>query len=88
VTGLMLAVGHYFPWVRDMRRTEAYVYGVVMIFVGIAVWLFPDPILLPMCAFPIVAGIVVLGAYQYDNLRNRAVNKEADEMVDGQGRAT
>jgi len=87
VTGLVLAFGHYFAWARDLRRTEAYVYGVAAIFAGIVVWLFPDPILLPLCAFPVVGGLVVLGAYQYDGLRNRAINREADE-IRGQGRST
>jgi hypothetical protein len=88
VTGLTLAFGHYFAWVRELKRTSAYIYGVGAIYLGIAVWLFPSPLFLLLCAFPAMGGAVVLLAYDYDERRNRIVNEEADEMVrDGQRRA-
>jgi len=38
LTGLLLAVGHWFPWPRTLDRISAYVYGVLSILAGFALW--------------------------------------------------
>jgi len=80
VTALSLWGGHYFAWVRDLQRTHAYIYGVLSIFSGIAIWLFPQPIFFILCAFPAIGGAVVLLCYDYDGRRNRAIVDEADAV--------
>ncbi len=39
LTGLLLLVGHWFPWPRRLHRLLAYCYGVASILAGAAVWL-------------------------------------------------
>jgi hypothetical protein len=38
LTALVLAVGHWFPWPRTLDRIPAYIYGVVSILAGFALW--------------------------------------------------
>lgn len=38
LTALVLAVGHWFPWPRTLDRISAYVYGVLSILAGFALW--------------------------------------------------
>lgn len=80
VTGLVLWGGHYFAWLRDLKRTHAYIYGTCAIFGGIAIWLAPQPLFWILCAFPAIGGAVVLLCYDYDGRLNRAINDEVDLM--------
>jgi uncharacterized BrkB/YihY/UPF0761 family membrane protein len=76
-----LGFGHYFAWVRDLQRTHAYIYGILAIFSGIAIWLFPQPIFFVLCAFPAIGGAVVLLCYDYDGRRNHAIKDQADDAM-------
>jgi len=40
LTALVLAVGHWFPWPQTLDRVSAYVYGVLSILAGFALWRF------------------------------------------------
>jgi len=85
VTALLLWGGHYFAWVRELKRTHAYMYGVGAILVGQGIWLFPSPLFFALCAFPAIGGAVVLACYGYDERRNRIVNEQADAVIQGNG---
>lgn len=71
ITALLLLVGHWFPWRKPLTRVEAYIYGVVSIFVGFAIgrlmvsdWITPAW----LGAVCVGGGLAVLGAYGIDRL--------------------
>ena len=68
LTGALLAAGHWFPWWHPLDRLGAYIYGCWAILLGQGVYLKFDRRWLKLCAFVGLAGLVVGGAYWYDEL--------------------
>ena len=69
LTALVLAVGHWFPWAQPLSRIAAYVYGVISILAGFALWRLlnadwqmPLGLVIISCA----GGITVVMAYKID----------------------
>lgn len=85
LTALVLAVGHWFPWVRKLPRVRAYVYGVVSIWLGFAVWRFLNGDWRSPVGLVIIAsagGATVIGAYWIDDIVVRVRQARKAEMVD------
>jgi hypothetical protein len=79
-TVLLLAVGHWFPWPRKLRRLESYTYGTGCLLAGQAVWLAGSgqlDIWLGLLIFGLAGGLVTVLAYSYDLHRNTEVNRKA-----------
>lgn len=90
LTALVLAVGHWFEWPRKLTRIEAYIYGVLSLLAGFALWRglnrdWCSPLgLLLICG---VGGLTVVAAYGWDSLmaRSRQARRAAaidDELQD------
>jgi hypothetical protein len=87
LTALLLAVGHWFPWVHKLTRIQAYVYGVVAIFLGFALWRLLNgdwvtPVGLAYIAM--TGGAMVWLAYGVDKLVLKIRQAERAEVVDGE----
>jgi ABC-type multidrug transport system permease subunit len=70
LTGLLLAVGHWFPWVRRLPRLTAYTYGVSSILIGFSLWRLLNQDWLTVAGLVIICiagGAVVKMAYQVDH---------------------
>ena len=85
-TALLLAVGHWFPWPRGLRRLQAYVYGVAAILVGCTIWLGMHGewlILAGVVGIAAAGGIVTCLTYWVDDIvtRLRKADK-AEKLVD------
>jgi len=72
-TALLLLVGHWLPWPKQLHRLWAYVYGVTSIYLGIYIWLGWCYTFRVLCLFPIAGGLATGLAYLYDFLRNKCV---------------
>ena len=72
-TALLLLVGHWLPWPKQLHRLWAYVYGVTSIYLGIYIWLGWGVTFWTLCLFPIAGGLATGLAYLYDFLRNKCV---------------
>lgn len=71
LAGLLVAVGHWFPWVRRDRKIRNYVYGVSSISAGFTLWrlLGGDwQSVVGLAIIAVVAGGVVVLAYWIDEL--------------------
>lgn len=69
LTALVLALGHWFPWTRNLNRIEAYIYGVASIIAGYATWRFLNHdwrTVLGLATIAIIAGLTVVIAYKID----------------------
>lgn len=80
---LLLFVGHWFPWPRQLHRLCAYVYGCACILVGAGVWLLgtDTDVWLGLAGLVVGAGLATVGAYGVDwwlnaRLRIRQVDHE------------
>ena len=70
VSFLIILVGHWFPWGRKLKRTEAYSYGIVAIMLPYSALCFAFEWYIPMIAcwcIVAAAGIGTLGAWHYDD---------------------
>ena len=79
-TVLLLAVGHWFPWPRGLRRIQAYIYGVVAILVGVGIWLGMHDewvILAGVIGICAAGGVATCAAYWVDDIATRL--KKADK---------
>jgi len=85
LTGLLLAVGHWFPWVRRLTRIEAYMYGGTSLLLGFATWrLFNGDWETPlgMLAIDLAGWGAVAGAYKLDEVVRRIRQARSAEAVD------
>ena len=85
VTALALGVGHWFPWVRRLRRIEAYVYGGCSLWLGFAVWRLLNgdwETIIGMLAIGISGWLAVVGAYRLDEVVRRIRQAHNAEVVD------
>jgi len=74
LAGLLLAVGHWFPWVRRLGRVPAYVYGVVPLWLGFGLWRILNGDWLTVVGLALIAvagGATVVGAYWVDGVVER-----------------
>lgn len=83
VAGLGYLAQHWFPWPRKLRRLEAYAIGTLTLWIGMAIWRAPSREFWLSCAFPLVAGLAVGGAYAYDAIRNLIVRAHLNENEHG-----
>lgn len=74
LSGVAQLAAHYLPWKlilgRQLRRTEAYVIGVVLMLVPFSVWLGLQglwDVLLALWVVIVVSGLTVIGAYALDS---------------------
>jgi hypothetical protein len=77
VTGLALSSGHWFPWWKRLTRKQAYVIGSLAILLGQGFYLGFNKVWRRLAAFVLLAGIVVQGAYLYDELANARARARA-----------
>jgi len=56
LTGLLLALGHWFPWPRQLRWLHRYTYGVAAIWIGFALWRLLNADWLTVVGLIIIAG--------------------------------
>jgi hypothetical protein len=69
LAALILAIGHWFPWARTLSRIASYVYGVVSIIAGFALWRLLNHdyrTVLGLLAIACAGGLTVVLAYQID----------------------
>lgn len=38
IAALLLAIGHWFPWIQRLRRLHAYTYGTAALWAGFTLW--------------------------------------------------
>jgi MFS family permease len=80
VTCLLLAVGHWFPWEKqlhteDITRIFLYAIGVGALLAGMAVWLFLSGsgwLWWYLLAFPVAGGLATVLFYGIDAMKNKA----------------
>jgi hypothetical protein len=69
VSALLLFVGHWFPWPKELHKLGAYVYGVGSILAGFMLWQLQNgnwqPVL-GLLVIVVVSGIAVFLAYGLD----------------------
>ncbi len=69
LSALLLLIGHWFPWPRQLHRLEAYVYGVACILGGFALWHLQVNgwhAVLGLTVIAVVSGLAVFAAYGVD----------------------
>ena len=69
LTALLLAIGHWFPWLKTLTRIQAYIYGTASIQAGFTVWRLLNGDWLTALGGWVIAiagGTVVLLAYRRD----------------------
>jgi MFS family permease len=74
LTALLLAIGHWFPWLDRNRRIRNYSYGTASIIAGFAVWRLPagDWVsVVGLLLIAIVGGLVVIGAHEADRTQQQ-----------------
>ncbi len=75
ISALLLAVQHWFPYVRRLTRIQAYVLGVIALWLGFAFWrcMVGDWVTpLGLLGISMVGGGVVWAAYTIDEFSRRA----------------
>lgn len=94
VTGALIYGGHYIQWPTrpnpdgkpsELPRILAYVYGVGAILAGLWVWLTAVGHLelwWNVVAFAVVAGVVTIGAYAYDEWRKAVVRSHIIQKLE------
>ncbi len=71
LAALVLAVGHWFPWAWRLSRIQAYVYGVVSIWLGFAAWRLLNGDWVTVVGLGVIAGaggVTVVLAYRLDGV--------------------
>lgn len=88
LTALLLAVGHWFPWLDRERKLRNYSYGTVCLILGFAVWriLVGDVLsVLGLVVIALIGGAVVALAYWMDDVvrsqRQARMAEEADDDI-------
>jgi hypothetical protein len=87
LTMCLLIIGHWFPWVTELPRVKAYVYGVSSILAGFALWRFLNSewvTVAGLAAICCAGGGVVMWAYQRDEHVRRirqALKAEAEDAI-------
>jgi len=74
LTALLLAVGHWFPWVKPLSRVHAYIYGVGAIVAGFALWQLLSGTWMTVVGLLIICGAgggTVIVAYRVDGVVKR-----------------
>jgi Tfp pilus assembly protein PilO len=69
LTALVLAVGHWFPWPQKLDRISAYVYGVLSILAGFALWRLLNAdwqVVVGLVIICCAGGLTVILAYRID----------------------
>ena len=87
LSGLLLAVGHWFPWPRRLRRMEAYTYGVGSIWVGFSLWrvLVGDWVVpLGLGLICVASGFATWSAYGVDTMTRAIRQARMAEEMDGE----
>jgi len=82
LTGLLLALGHWFPWPRQLRWIHRYTYGVLAFWTGFALWRLLATDWITVAGLLIIAaagGVTVVIAYWIDDkiARLRQADKAA-----------
>lgn len=85
LTMLLLLVGHWLNWPRRLGRLQAYVYGTICLWLGFATWRglggdWVSPA--GLAVIVVAAGMVVKGAYVYDDVVLRWRQAERAERAD------
>lgn len=82
---LLLAILHWFPWVRRLPRLTCYKLGVAAIWLGFATWrgLAGDWITpLGLAMIVVAGGLAVIGAYRIDDVVQRLRQAQMAEAID------
>jgi len=69
LSALLLFVGHWFPWPKELHKLAAYVYGVLSIYAGATLWLLQagqPTIVVGLGVIIGVSGVAVFAAYGID----------------------
>jgi membrane associated rhomboid family serine protease len=69
----LLMFGNLFPWPRELRLLERYVWGVGSILAGYAVWLGLTLMFWKLAAFAVIGGVFVGLLYWYKRDRNQTI---------------
>jgi hypothetical protein len=77
ITALVLAVQHWFPWWRKLRRLEAYTLGTAAVLAGQGVYLGFNRAWRKLALIAGLGGLVVFGAYLYDWCANQRARRTA-----------
>lgn len=90
LSGISQLAAHYIPWQRilrrELRRTEAYVIGVVLMMIPVSVWLVLQQdwrVLLALWCVIATSGLNVIGAYALDGYLH---TREQAQAVDAENR--
>lgn len=88
LTALLLAVGHWFPWLHRERKLRNYAYGTASIIAGFALWRLLAGDVVSVAGLLIIAGaggLVVIVAYWIDDrareLRQAQMAARADDEL-------
>jgi len=87
LTALLLAVGHWYPWIERLPRVQAYVYGTVAIQLGISLWRGLNGDWLVVIGAWLITGVggaTVLWAYRVDARVRLVRQARKAEAVDGE----
>ena len=85
LSSLLLAVGHWFPWLNGLPRLYAYVYGCAVIWLGFAFWRlnmgdWQTPLGLAIIIG--VAGLTTWAAYEIDHAVQKMRQADKAEAAD------
>jgi len=85
LTGLLLAIGHWFPWPHELTKIQCYVYGTSSIWLGFSLWrglngdwITPTGLL----GISTVGGLTVILAYKIDKYVLKARKADKAEAAD------
>ena len=78
-TVLLLALQHWFPWPRKLKRLEAYTIGTATVWLGVGMALQWSPLFWRLAVIPVAGGIGVAIGYAVDKLLNADVREKLDE---------
>ena len=85
LTALLLALGHWFPWINGLSRMRSYVYGTASLWCGFALWRFLHGDWVTPVGYLVlaaVAGAVVKAAYGWDDITLWRQRAQMAEKVD------
>ena len=71
ISGLLIAVLHWFPWLRKLKRTYAYGIGTGVIWLGVFLYLGPSALFWKLALFPAIVGGVVIATKRLDHWLKR-----------------
>jgi uncharacterized membrane protein len=76
---LLLALQHWFPWPRRLKRLEAYAIGTATVWLGVGMTLGWSPLFWKLLLIPVAGGAGVAIGYAIDRLLNADVRQSLDE---------